>query len=240
VSLLLTTHDIESVRSMCSTALWLDGGQVRGQGDPRDVTAAYMRHLFGGDGTPRVAVQAPRHSEPPRPLRTPHRPLVDLLARHDLDRWGEGSVRLTGFWLGVAGAPSDNSIYHNGDRLRLEVEFRAEQDLDGAGLAVAFSIRNTKALNIITQSTFEAGETLPDVARGARLRLAFEFDNILPRGEYGLVLAVEVATPEGRRYLDFVENALVFHVAATQRALAVVLPAVTIEIEHPSVGHPET
>ena len=61
-----------------------------------------------------------------------------------------------------------------------------------------------------------------------------EFDNILPRGEYGLVLAVEVASAEGRRYLDFVENALLFHVAATQRALAVVLPAVQIEIEHPS------
>jgi hypothetical protein len=107
---------------------------------------------------------------------------------------------------------------------------RANADLDGERLGLAFSLRNTKGLNLITFTTYEAGRRLSPMPRGSVLRMGFEFDNILVRGEYGLVLAVEEVVGEQRRYLDYVENAMTFHVSADQHAFSVVLPPVHHEV----------
>src|SRR5690606_6204649 len=47
MSVILASHDMEAVRTLCTEALWIDGGRVRARGCPRETTAAYVRHLFG-------------------------------------------------------------------------------------------------------------------------------------------------------------------------------------------------
>src|ERR671915_1647346 len=41
-TILLVTHSLALVERFCDEALWLDGGEVRGQGDPRRVIDAYL------------------------------------------------------------------------------------------------------------------------------------------------------------------------------------------------------
>ncbi|MBM3333100.1 ATP-binding cassette domain-containing protein [Candidatus Sumerlaeota bacterium] len=45
-TLILVSHAYE-IREICDEAIWLDRGQIRAQGDPRDVADAYVHHYLG-------------------------------------------------------------------------------------------------------------------------------------------------------------------------------------------------
>jgi lipopolysaccharide transport system ATP-binding protein len=231
MAVIFASHDVEAVRTLCSEAIWLHEGEVAARGCPRETTAAYLRFLFGAQPQPGApATPVLQAASPVSPLRSG--PLAALTPlddrRTDLGRWGSGEARITG--LELTDSRRDVAVFTHGERLRLELEFRAERDLDGAGLGAAFAIRNTKGLNLIGFATHDAGRTLPPLPRGGTVRLAFEFDNILPRGEYGLVVAVEQVAGEERRYLDFVEHAMVVRVTHGSRTFSVVAPPVEHEL----------
>lgn len=230
MTMIFASHDMEAVRGLCSEALWIDDGKVRARGCPRETTAAYVRFLFGADPSP-----------PPPPSRQPPEPTLGvasttgaLPALHDvpeLGRWGSGQARVVGLRLAAVGSPrEDGEVFANGDRLRLEVDCHADADIDGERLGVAFSLRNTNGLDLITFATYEVGRRMPPLPRNGRLRVAFEFDNILPRGEYGLVLAIEEVWGDERRYLDFVEHAMLVRVTSSVRTFSVVAPPIAHEV----------
>lgn len=45
-TVLFVSHSIESIRALCDTAIWIDSGRVRMQGDVTDVTNEYMNDVF--------------------------------------------------------------------------------------------------------------------------------------------------------------------------------------------------
>jgi lipopolysaccharide transport system ATP-binding protein len=223
MAIILASHDMETVRGLCAEALWIHAGEVRQQGDPREVTTAYMRFLFGGgdgDAAPVAATVAPT------PATIGLQPLSSLLDRPGLQRWGSGAATITGMRLCEAGAAAGPLSFAQGRRLVLEFEAVANRDLAADHLGLAFSIRNTKALSIMTFATYEARQPLPALRRGEVVRMAFEFDNVLASGEYGLILAVEEVRGEQRVYHDYVENSAVFHVTSKLPPFSIAQPAV--------------
>ena len=222
MAIILASHDMETVRGLCSEALWIHAGQVRQQGDPREVTTAYLRFLFGGEQAAAPAVPTPVAAPPVAGLR----PLTDLRTRPGLQRWGSGAAIITGMRLAEVGGADGQGTLQQGRRLQLEFEVQAVRDLAADHLGLAFSIRDTKALSIFTFATHEARQPLPSLRGGQVVRMAFEFDNVLARGEYGLILAVEEVRGEQRVYHDYVENAAVFHVSSPLPPFSIVQPAV--------------
>ena len=49
-TVLMVSHSIDQIRSLCSRAIWLDRGQVRLQGETGPVCDAYMAWLESGEG----------------------------------------------------------------------------------------------------------------------------------------------------------------------------------------------
>lgn len=45
-TVLFVSHSIESIRALCDTAIWIDAGRVRMQGDVTEVTNEYMNDVF--------------------------------------------------------------------------------------------------------------------------------------------------------------------------------------------------
>jgi hypothetical protein len=60
--------------------------------------------------------------------------------------------------------------------------------------------------------------------------MAFEFENVLAGGEYGLVLAVEEVRGSQRIYHDYLENAAVLHVTASIPSHSLVQPRVRCSV----------
>lgn len=52
---MLVSHNLESMVSMCSRCLWLDGGRLVADGDPAEVTAAYRERVRQRDETEMAA-----------------------------------------------------------------------------------------------------------------------------------------------------------------------------------------
>ena len=46
-TIVLVTHDLNSVRNMCDRAIWLKQGHVSGQGDPKQLVEAYTESMLG-------------------------------------------------------------------------------------------------------------------------------------------------------------------------------------------------
>ncbi|MEO6596287.1 MAG: ABC transporter ATP-binding protein [Planctomycetota bacterium] len=231
MAVILASHDMESVRGLCSEVVWVHEGEVRQQGDPFAVTTAYLRFLFGGDTPPAFAPEQARRPAAPAAAAEGLPPLHGLKDRADLTRWGGSAATITGMRLVQVGHADDSMSFAQGGRLRLEFAFVANADLPADGLGMAFSIRNTKALQIITFATFEAGHRLPAVPRGETLRAAFEFDNVLAHGDYGLVLAVEQVRRGEREYHDYVENAAMLRVTSLVPSFSLVQPQVQCELQ---------
>lgn len=49
-TLVLVTHDLTNVRNFCDRAIWIDQGQIRGQGDPAELVDEYTESMLGGEG----------------------------------------------------------------------------------------------------------------------------------------------------------------------------------------------
>jgi ABC-type polysaccharide/polyol phosphate transport system ATPase subunit len=63
-TLVLVSHDLHAVRSLCDEVLWLDGGRPRVIGPPREVIERYLE-------LDRVRVAPPAPDAPPRPTLRP-------------------------------------------------------------------------------------------------------------------------------------------------------------------------
>lgn len=50
VTIIFVTHDLETVRSMCDRAIWLDDGQIQAAGNVERVIEEYMTQVFATDG----------------------------------------------------------------------------------------------------------------------------------------------------------------------------------------------
>ncbi|MGB0112938.1 MAG: ABC transporter ATP-binding protein [Ilumatobacteraceae bacterium] len=49
-TLVLVTHDLASIRNFCDRAVWLDHGQIAGEGDPATLVDEYTEKMLGTDG----------------------------------------------------------------------------------------------------------------------------------------------------------------------------------------------
>jgi len=239
-SVLLVTHDVNTVRTFCHRAVWLEQGRVERSGEPREVTSRYLEFVLG-NGQARTAA-----NEPGSPQRVrfpggadgatgPGQPLWPIEARRDLIRWGSGEVRIDGVSMNAEHGKTA-LVFDYGDRLYLEMEVRAAQEVDSADIGVGFAFRNAKGLDIITFTTWDAGHRIGPLRAGATVRLRFEVQNILAPGEYALVLNVEDVRGSARHYFDFIENALLFRVVGSRRVFSCVLPPVRCETVRPTAA----
>jgi hypothetical protein len=240
VSVILVTHDVNTVRAFCDRAVWLEHGCVRQIGDPRDVTGRYLQFLLGREAPAAPAGEKRRHRSPPVTAEscgvepamaadTLDRFLLRLDGRSDLVRWGSGEVVIEAFAMDN-GTPGAAPAFELREQLHIEMVIRADRDVDSSNVGVCFAFRNIKGLDIITYTTWDAGLRFGPPRAGTRTRFRFDVENLLAPGEYALVLVVEDVRGHERHYLDYVENALMFRVAASQLVFSAVLPDVRCRI----------
>jgi lipopolysaccharide transport system ATP-binding protein len=230
---------------LCDRAVWLDQGCMRACGDPLDVTSQYMQFLFARDGwhtsaeptdpvpgapTRPAANESAPAPEPAAAPPPPPRALTGLAGRTNLIRWGSGELQVDGFAID-SGRPGEPPVFEHGARLHIEIGLRAHQTVDSVDLGVGCAFRNSKGLDVVACTTWDAGIRFPSLKAGDSLRVALELENVLAPGEYALVLAVEEARGEERHYFDFIENAVLVRVSAGRRIFSVALPDVRYEVQ---------
>jgi hypothetical protein len=117
-TLLLVSHDLNTIQSLCTRALWIDDGRVRADGPPGEVIQAYKQSLAAQDTAGQTA--APDGSG---------------------QRWGSGEVTITEVELcDAAGRP--RTSFMTGDNLAIRLRYRSAQRVEQPVFGLAINHQN--------------------------------------------------------------------------------------------------
>jgi ABC-type polysaccharide/polyol phosphate transport system ATPase subunit len=146
-TILLVTHSLGLVEKFCDQALWMDGGRMKLQGDPKRVVGAYItdvekseeRQLAAGDAKAKEAAIAVSPDEPASAVLPDH-PIETAGAPADMfrateGRWGSREIEITSVEL-IGSDGSAGHVFHSGNPLSVRVRLRAPVAMDDFVLGI--------------------------------------------------------------------------------------------------------
>ena len=142
-TILLVTHSLGLVERFCDEALWLDGGHVKGNGDPKRIVGAYITDVEASEEQQLAADDARARESATAAIVSPDEPASAVLPDNPVEtatgpsdmfrasegRWGSREVEITDVTLaGADGAASH--VFHSGTRLDVRIRLRAPLPVD--------------------------------------------------------------------------------------------------------------
>jgi lipopolysaccharide transport system ATP-binding protein len=139
VTIILVSHDLVSIQSLCDRAIWLEQGRIRMQGDPVDVVMAYVSSIAEKE----AAKNASR-----------------FRAVNDGGRWGTGRVRITQVeLLGANGQPGE--VFETGQPLEIRLHYHAPEPVEEPVFGLA--VHHQNRAHLCGPNTQVGGLTIPQV-----------------------------------------------------------------------------
>jgi len=216
-ALLMASHDIAAVTSICDRVIWLDRGKVRAEGAPETICRQYelatsrevnsQQPGFRMGGRASAAAGVRRHHDRQAQPKT-----ADLV---------QTAVEPSGASVLSARFYSEGAVLavaEGGEDVELRICCEATRELTCA--IVAFLLRDRLGQVLFGDDTRDVGSPT-QIAAGARFTTTFRFDlPHLPTGEYVLEAAVSEALGLDIRLLQRIPDAAVL----------------TVHSHHPSAG----
>lgn len=156
-TVVFVSHNMAAVENLCTRCIWIDGGKVREDGDPRKVIQSYLSTFATSDQT-----------------------TTDLNAI--TSRHGNGDIRYTGIEL-LTRDHLAQKVIRSGDSLVIRLHYRAAKQISHP----SFGLRlYTEMGTLITEtSTWHHGIDIPEVTTGAwYVDLEIEYLNLVPGSYY--------------------------------------------------------
>jgi len=165
-TLFLVSHDLDSIRELCTEAIWLDQGRVAGLGSPDATVGEYLAAVHG-------RVEAASGSD------------HATRAIDGESRWGSGEVQVVSVDLLVEGQPVE--VAESGAPLEIRVRYRASARIERP--VVGLAISDSSGTIITGPNTRLSGYSLPDLDGGGAVSYSIEALPLLP-GEYFVTAAI--------------------------------------------------
>jgi ABC-type polysaccharide/polyol phosphate transport system ATPase subunit len=140
-TILLVTHSLGLVERFCDEALWMDGGEMKGIGDPKRVVGAYItavevseeHQLAAGDARAQESAAVVSPDEPASAVLPDH-PIETVEGPADMfrateGRWGSREVEITDVQLHGANGEAGH-VFHSGEPLTVRIALRSPLEID--------------------------------------------------------------------------------------------------------------
>ncbi len=183
-TILLVSHDTNTITTLCDRAIILESGRVHAQGPAREMSRRYLNLLFG----------QPTASSGPD-------------ASSGSMRYGDGSMRLLEYGLlGPDGRPT--TVLESGQRCRLFMRARVEHAVEDASFG--FAIKDAKGTVLWGVTNAARREPVRDLTPGETLDVSAQITMWLAAGEFSVNLGF--GHLESGQMCDFIDDALVIRV----------------------------
>tara|TARA_R100000935_G_scaffold8896_1_gene18512 strand:+ start:3417 stop:4745 length:1329 start_codon:yes stop_codon:yes gene_type:complete len=241
-SLLFVSHDTGSINNLCDRAIWIDKGEMRGEGPAKDIAFSYIASLYGdgeGDGF-QIGGERKAPVNQGRRVDDPRREMLESSQkRNDIEVF---DFDPNGPWFGDRGATildarlldvegRELNAVTGGEEVVLEVRAEAHVDLERP--IVGFYIKDKLGQNLFGDNTFLTYATAPVAARDGELVVArFHFQlPFLPTGDYSVNVAIANGTQTDHVQHHWMDDARFFRVTASHVAKGIVgIPMLDIEL----------
>ncbi|MGB3811107.1 MAG: ABC transporter ATP-binding protein [Parvibaculum sp.] len=224
-TILVVSHDINTLAAFCDRAILLDRGKVISDGRPNSVGRIYHELLFSN--SPLVDQKRPSHlnGELEKPVEEASIPAsvteesVSVRAEH---RYGTGAVNISDVAI-LDANQSRTTLLDMFGEYHLRVVVDAQEDVDEFVLGLL--IRTPRGIEVVgTDSGLRATNNFPQrMLKGKRYDFGVKFTNNLAPGEFFLTCGI--ARPGGEK-LDFRFDCLSFRVTGKSNLYASSLAAV--------------
>ena len=201
-TILLVTHGLNTVQKFCDEAVWLDEGQIKGQGDPRRVIHMYLSDVAAAEEKLLAAEDKKRVEATTLDKTTPRtgsdesRPdgeAPEDMFRASEGRWGSGDATITN--VTIDGDDGPTHLFQSGDQMTVRMKVTASVPLDD--FVFGISIFNTEGICCYGTNT-DIEEFKSETMTGdGEVSVVIEHLDLV-EGTYKLDVAVH--TREGRPY----------------------------------------
>jgi len=194
VTIFFVSHDIFSIRSICTKSIWLSDGTIKEFGDTTQVTADYSEFMYQDNQNQSKFINISTNDKEMQSKFSP------------LNRWGknEGIIEYVEMYNKNM---ESQTIFKLNEIIIIRIIVNLEIIQDEK-LSLAISIKDKNGIDLIVSTTKESNLNI-DINR-SRVEVTFKFTNYLATGKYVLVTAVENRELEVPQYLDYIEGAKYF------------------------------
>ncbi len=248
-TVLFVSHDAATVVNLCSHVIWLEGGKIRKQGSPKQVSEAYLEDMImrsqnisevQGNSlslTEDANRGASESQEQRRDMRQDFINRTNLRNDVELFQFQGDSLSFgqrTASIINVVMTDDTNAVLAwvvGGEKVRLCVECEAHGILENP--IVGFYVKDRLGQYLFGDNTFLVYEDNPLVIKqGQSFQAQFSFRMpVLPVGDYSISPAIAVGTQDEHLTQHWLHDALVFksHTSSVINSL-VGIPMTAIEI----------
>lgn len=198
-TLLFVSHDINSVLSLCRTAVWLHEGEMREIGQAKMVAESYLRYtrqeLYGDKiKLDPIASSSSKQEASTKNLETnnKHNYFVEAQVVENLENargWRTGGAEITEICMEHVGEGL-SGIFRGGEKVRVVIRAHAHQELDQP--IIGFMVRDRLGQDLFGENTLRFTELNPSpVAGGQNFSAEFVFYlPFLPNGQYAVMASI--------------------------------------------------
>lgn len=255
-SLLFVSHDVTAVMSLCSRAIWLDGGRLRMDGPAREVVERYLaaQHAADRASLGEMVVVSEGSSVTTGALLTQESviPFDVIDSRQDIlngtfgrnlleifefdseqasSEFGAGAARIVDVRLEDAnGVP--HRVITGGVAATLIIEVEVLKPIEEP--IFGFYVKDRLGQRLFGDNTYVTyHDASLKAAPGTRLRASFQFRMpILPNGDYSIDAALATGTQNDHTQQHWIHDALTFKASeSTMKHGLVGIPMHAIQIE---------
>ncbi len=212
MTILFVSHDINAVKALCDRAIYLDRGQICHVGATAKVADYYLRQVRI-DSAADAPINLPRHDVA---LDRREEYFVDheFAERVSSFRQGSGEAQITCVeMLNEAGIAIGETHFNQQVIIRIHIRFQTDCEF-----VTSYYIRDDKHYILLGTSTALENGDLITGKSGDRKFVEFRTELPLAAGSYNLltILSIPIVVNQSAKNLDYVENALVFHMTERQ------------------------
>jgi lipopolysaccharide transport system ATP-binding protein len=152
-TLLVVSHDLDSISRWCDEVVWLEKGRVQDRGEPRRVIDAYLSFIEHREDESLVA-----HDNQVAPRLEEAHPESDM----SLSRWGAREVEVLDV-LVTDSTGSPHHVFHSFDEVRICVRYRRHKDL--SDIVFGLGLTRSDGVTVFGTNTHLQNLSLPHLPK---------------------------------------------------------------------------
>ena len=202
-TILLVTHDVTAVKTLCSKVVWIEGGRVRMQGNPDEVVRAYLAFMLKNPVAASVAA----------PVESEAGDFETEIQNMDA-RYGDQSCTIIGARLYDAGMRPVASTNNDRDII-LRMTLCNNSLPENTSLAVGYTLKNQRGVDISSSNSWLEKFEFPPLPQGKYVNVTARFRlPVVHPGSYALSIAVTRNDGAANICCDSIENSIIFMVTS--------------------------
>lgn len=216
-TLLFVSHDMSAVKTLCDRALWLEKGELKADGDAKQIGDAYLAWIYGAQHVTKSITDSDKILHESRTQNhTPTPGAVQMQGfefNPNSDQFGDGAAELVAIEM-IGSDGKALSHISASDTVTLSISARANQTIQSP--IIGFIVRDRLGQPLFGSNTCVSGKERPALQSGQLLEVHFCFT--MPRlasGSYSISAAISGGTQSEHTPHDWRHEMMVFDVTAS-------------------------